>query len=69
MNKKALKLVFKKKSDLELNLILCKIYLYLGHYNMDIHLYDRAINYCEKCRSLCIEIETSEHYLVVCQIY
>lgn len=65
MSKKALKGAFKNKTDLELNLILCKIYLYLGHHYMDLHYYDRAISLAEKCRNLCIEIASSGHDLEV----
>lgn len=65
MSKKALKAAFKNKNDLELNLILSKIYLYLGHHYMDLHYYDRAISFAEKCRTLCVEIESSSHYLEV----
>ncbi|XP_025423843.1 cell division cycle protein 23 homolog isoform X3 [Sipha flava] len=59
LNKKALKTAFKNKSDMELNLILSKIYLYLGHHYMDLHYYDRAISLAEKCRNLCIEMQDS----------
>lgn len=65
MSKKALKTAMKNKSDLDLNLILSKIYLYLGHHYMDLHYYDRATSLAEKCRNLCIEMESSGHCLEV----
>lgn len=66
LNKKALKTAFKNKSDLELNLILSKIYLYLGHHYMDFHYYDRAICLADKCRSLCNEMrESTFHFIEV----
>lgn len=69
LNKKALKTAFKNKSDIELNLILSKIYLYLGHHYMDLHYYDRAISLAEKCRNLCIEMQESTcHCLEVSKI-
>lgn len=57
INKEAMQFAFKNRTDVELNLILSKIYLYLGHHYMDQHYYDRAICLAEKCRNLCIEME------------
>lgn len=62
MNRRALKIGIKNRTTIELNLILSKIYLYLGHHYMDLHLYDRAISLAGKCRDLWKEAET-----VACQ--
>jgi len=59
INKKAMKLAFKNKTDIELTLILCKIYLYLGHLYMDIHYYDRSTCLAQKCCNLYNDIEES----------
>lgn len=55
LNRKAMRTAM-KKSDLELSLILSKIYLYLGHHYMDIQYYDKANNLARKCQRLNIEI-------------
>lgn len=62
LNKDALKTAMRNKSNIELNLILCKIYLYLGHHYMDLHLYERAMNLADKCQSLSVEIEEASSY-------
>jgi tetratricopeptide (TPR) repeat protein len=62
MNKRALQIGIKNRTTIELNLILSKIYLYLGHYYMDLHYYDRAISLAERCRDLWKDTETN-----VCQ--
>jgi len=59
MNRRALKIGIRNRTTVELNLILSKIYLYLGHYYMDLHYYDRAISLAEKCRDLWKETETN----------
>ncbi|CAI6348773.1 unnamed protein product [Macrosiphum euphorbiae] len=58
MNRRALKIGIRNRTTIELNLILSKIYLYLGHYYMDLHYYDRAISLAGKCRDLWKEPET-----------
>lgn len=45
-----------KKSDVELSMILSKIYLYLGHHYMDIQCYDKTNNLARKCQRLNIEM-------------
>lgn len=59
INKEALQIAFKNRTDVELNLILSKIYLYLGHHYMDQHYFDRAFGLADKCRNLNIEMEES----------
>ncbi|XP_001950297.1 cell division cycle protein 23 homolog isoform X1 [Acyrthosiphon pisum] len=59
MNRRALKIGIRNRTTIELNLILSKIYLYLGHYYMDLHYYDRAISLAGKCRDLWKETETN----------
>ncbi|XP_025202196.1 cell division cycle protein 23 homolog [Melanaphis sacchari] len=59
MNKRALKTGIKNRTTIELNLILSKIYLYLGHHYMDLHCCDRAISFAEKCRDLWKDTETN----------
>jgi len=54
-----MKMAFKNKSDEELNLILSKIYLYLAYHYMDLHYYERAIDFAERCRYLFFEMEES----------
>lgn len=62
INKEAMQMAFAKRNDHELNLILSKIYLYLGHHYMDQHYYERATFLAEKCRSLCSEMDESLSY-------
>lgn len=61
ININALRAAFKDKNDEELNMILGKIFLYLGHHFMDIHNFDRAISLAEKCRNLCSGLENSNY--------
>lgn len=54
-----MEIAFKNRNDEELNLILSKIYLYLAYHYMDLHYYERAIDFAERCRYLFIEKEQS----------
>lgn len=66
------------RSEVELNLTLSKIYLYLGHHYMDLHYYDRALSLAEKCRNLwvdkdnstshCKEVNIKIKYNILCDI-
>lgn len=59
MNRRALKIGIRNRNSIELNLILSKIYLYLGHYFMDLHNYNRAASLAGKCRDLWKDTETN----------
>lgn len=59
MNRRALKIGIKNRTTTELNLILSKIYLYLGHYYMDLHYYDKAISFAGKSRDLWKDSDTN----------
>lgn len=66
MNKRALKIGIKNITTTELNLILSKIYLYLGHHYMDLQYYERASVFAKKCRDLWkdTEINTGQSSII-----
>lgn len=73
MNKNAMYVAFKHITDPECNLLLIKIYLYLGHYYMDLQCYDRALAYAVKCRffsmdmndSICSEVNYKKNNIII----
>lgn len=52
-------MAFKNKTEEDLVLIQSKIYLYLAYHYMDLHHYERVVDYVERCRYLYIDREES----------
>ncbi|XP_050548067.1 cell division cycle protein 23 homolog [Daktulosphaira vitifoliae] len=62
LNKIALKnALAEKASEKIINLILAKIYLYLGHHYLDQNNYEKSFAMADKCRSLCIEEQNTDN--------
>lgn len=61
INFEATKLVFNLQKESEINLFMCKIFLYLGNHHMDQHYYDRALVWVEKCEYFAYDLQEQEH--------
>lgn len=57
-----MQLAFINSNDHELNLILCKIHLYLSHHYLDIDYEALALYSSETCRRLCLTMDESMSY-------